>query len=213
MKAVMFVSGKGGTGKTTICCNVAFQLAQRGRRVCVVDADPFTPCTTAFFEILDYSIIEDAQRKQIRPFRTRQNVDLISVAAFQREGVGICWDGAQVDSLLNSILNHWSLKDYEFVLIDMPSGTGDEFLAVTKHMNPLHAVVVSGDEPLVRRGVERCKDLLQAYNIPILCEVYNFVLKIDSLSVQRLTSLSEGRLIDHPAFMSIADRVEVLERH
>jgi len=213
MKAVMFVSGKGGTGKTTICCNVAYELAQRGRKVCVVDADPYTPCTTVFFEILDYDIVEDTQRKQIKPFRTRQNVDLISLAAFQRNGVGICWDGERASSFLNSVLNHWSLKDYEFVLIDMPSGTGDEFLEVTKNLNPVFAVVVTVEEPLVRRGVERCKDLLRVFNVPILCEVYNFVLKIGELSVQRLTSLAEGRLIPHPAFTRIADAVEKFEPH
>jgi len=208
MKSVMFVSGKGGTGKTTICCNVGYVLAKRGRKTCVVDADPYTPCTTSFFEIVDYSIREDTQRKQLKPFRTRQGVDLVTLAVFMREGLGVCWDGKKVSEFLSTVLGHWSLKDYEYVLVDMPSGMGDEFLAVTKHLNPIQAVVVSGDEVLVRQGVERCKDNLRAFNIPILCEVFNFSFKVGQLSIQRFASLSEGRLIDHPTFSKIADLVE-----
>lgn len=157
-KFIIIASGKGGVGKSTVTANIAYALSKKGKKVGIIDADIYG---SSIPTLLDYNVkeakIEVNSNKKIIPFM-KNNIQFISTEFFAEVGTPILWRGAMVSSMINSLFYdvEWS-KDLDYMIIDMPPGTGDATLdlkniipesdviiVTTPHISASHVAIKAG---------------------------------------------------------------------
>jgi len=173
MKTVMFVSGKGGTGKTTILCNLAAALTQKEYSVSVFDADF---CFPTCYKLLSPTTPIDEHQEKLEP--VRKEYDLIKLVStgivFKEEG--ITWKGENSRTAISSIVRGTNWKA-DYLLIDLPASTSDELLITVdeckKFFVPSAVVVTMGNE-LAVLSLRRVLGILRDFKIPVSLIVKNF---------------------------------------
>ena len=169
-------SGKGGVGKSTITANLAVALADLGYKVGVVDADIYGPSMHIMFDLegaVPQSITIDGKSK-IKPLEN-YGVKLISIGFFSQANQAVVWRGPMASKALNQLIwdAHWGELDY--LLIDLPPGTGDIHLSLVQSIPVTGAVVISTPQTIAladaRKGVHMFQ--MDSINVPVLGIVEN----------------------------------------
>ena len=169
-------SGKGGVGKSTITANLAVALADLGYKVGVVDADIYGPSMHIMFDLegaVPQSITIDGKSK-IKPLEN-YGVKLISIGFFSQANQAVVWRGPMASKALNQLIwdAHWGELDY--LLIDLPPGTGDIHLSLVQSVPVTGAVVISTPQTIAladaRKGVHMFQ--MDSINVPVLGIVEN----------------------------------------
>ena len=169
-------SAKGGVGKSTITANLAVALADLGHSVGVVDADIYGPSMHIMFDLEDAvpeAITIDGKSK-IKPLEN-YGVKLISIGFFAQSQQAVVWRGPMASKALNQLIwdTHWGELDY--LLIDLPPGTGDIHLSLVQSVPVTGAVVVSTPQNIAladaRKGVNMFQ--MDSINVPVLGIVEN----------------------------------------
>lgn len=169
-------SAKGGVGKSTITANLAVALADLGHSVGVVDADIYGPSMHIMFDLegaVPEAIIIDGKSK-IKPLEN-YGVKLISIGFFAQSQQAVVWRGPMASKALNQLIwdTHWGELDY--LLIDLPPGTGDIHLSLVQSVPVTGAVVVSTPQNIAladaRKGVNMFQ--MDSINVPVLGIVEN----------------------------------------
>jgi ATP-binding protein involved in chromosome partitioning len=173
---IAIASGKGGVGKATITANLAVALAQMGFNVGLVDADIYGPSMPIMFDVeteRPASIKVDGQSK-MEPVES-YGVKLLSIGFFARNNQAVVWRGPMATKALNQMIRdaHWG--DLDFLLIDLPPGTGDIHLSLVQAVPVTGSVIVSTPQPIAladaRKGVGMFN--MDAINVPVLGIVEN----------------------------------------
>ncbi|MCT4622989.1 MAG: Mrp/NBP35 family ATP-binding protein [Schleiferiaceae bacterium] len=173
---IAIASGKGGVGKSTITANLAVALAQMGFNVGLVDADIYGPSMPIMFDVeteRPASIKVDGQSK-MEPVES-YGVKLLSIGFFARNNQAVVWRGPMATKALNQMIRdaHWG--DLDFLLIDLPPGTGDIHLSLVQAVPVTGSVIVSTPQPIAladaRKGVGMFN--MDAINVPVLGIVEN----------------------------------------
>ena len=169
-------SGKGGVGKSTITANLAVALADLGYKVGVVDADIYGPSMHIMFDLegaVPQSITIDG-KSRIKPLEN-YGVKLISIGFFSQANQAVVWRGPMASKALNQLIwdAHWGELDY--LLIDLPPGTGDIHLSLVQSVPVTGAVVISTPQTIAladaRKGVHMFQ--MDSINVPVLGIVEN----------------------------------------
>ena len=169
-------SAKGGVGKSTITANLAVALADLGHSVGVVDADIYGPSMHIMFDLegaVPEAITIDGKSK-IKPLQN-YGVKLISIGFFAQSQQAVVWRGPMASKALNQLIwdTHWGELDY--LLIDLPPGTGDIHLSLVQSVPVTGAVVVSTPQNIAladaRKGVNMFQ--MDSINVPVLGIVEN----------------------------------------
>jgi len=169
-------SGKGGVGKSTITANLAVALADLGYKVGVVDADIYGPSMHIMFDLegaVPQSITIDGKSK-IKPLEN-YGVKLISIGFFSQANQAVVWRGPMASKALNQLIwdAYWGELDY--LLIDLPPGTGDIHLSLVQSVPVTGAVVISTPQTIAladaRKGVHMFQ--MDSINVPVLGIVEN----------------------------------------
>ena len=169
-------SAKGGVGKSTITANLAVALADLGHSVGVVDADIYGPSMHIMFDLegsVPEAITIDGKSK-IKPLEN-YGVKLISIGFFAQSQQAVVWRGPMASKALNQLIwdTHWGELDY--LLIDLPPGTGDIHLSLVQSVPVTGAVVVSTPQNIAladaRKGVNMFQ--MDSINVPVLGIVEN----------------------------------------
>ena len=169
-------SAKGGVGKSTITANLAVALADLGHSVGVVDADIYGPSMHIMFDLegaVPEAITIDGKSK-IKPL-VNYGVKLISIGFFAQSQQAVVWRGPMASKALNQLIwdTHWGELDY--LLIDLPPGTGDIHLSLVQSVPVTGAVVVSTPQNIAladaRKGVNMFQ--MDSINVPVLGIVEN----------------------------------------
>lgn len=137
---IMVMSGKGGVGKSTVSVNIAVSLAQK-YKVGLIDADINGPDDPKMLGVSEEKV--EANEQGILPVKTKYNVDVISMGfLLPSEDTAVIWRGALRHKALQQFLEDvvWGEKD--FVIMDMPPGTGDEALSVAQIVPEVEGVVI-----------------------------------------------------------------------
>jgi len=173
---VAIASGKGGVGKSTITANMAVGLAQMGFKVGLVDADIYGPSMPIMFDVANEkptTINVDGVSK-MDPVES-YGVKLLSIGFFAGVDQAVVWRGPMATKALNQLIvdSHWG--ELDFLLIDLPPGTGDIHLSLVQAVPVTGAVIVSTPQPIAladaRKGVGMFK--MDSIDVPVLGIVEN----------------------------------------
>jgi ATP-binding protein involved in chromosome partitioning len=168
---VAVASGKGGVGKSTITVNLALVLAQEGARVGILDADIYGPSQPRMLGLLGKKP-ETRDGKTLEPL-VAHGVKAMSIGFLVDERQPMAWRGPMVTSALNQLLSetHWGELDY--LLVDMPPGTGDIQLTLSQRVPVSGAIVVTTPQEISLADARKGLEMFQKVNVPILGIVEN----------------------------------------
>jgi ATP-binding protein involved in chromosome partitioning len=169
-------SGKGGVGKSTIAANLAVGLSDLGYKVGVIDADIYGPSMPIMFGLQGAtpSAIEIDGKSKIKPLEN-YGVKLLSIGFFAETQQAVVWRGPMASKALNQLLwdTHWGELDY--LVVDLPPGTGDIHLSLVQSIPLTGAVVVSTPQNIAladaKKGVNMFR--MDSIDVPVLGIVEN----------------------------------------
>lgn len=163
---VLVSSAKGGVGKSTVCANLAGALSLAGNRVGIVDCDIYGPSQNLMFGITE----PDADIHQ--PIES-QGIVINSIANRVATGKSIAWRGPMLKVAVMDLIQrtHWGELDY--LLVDMPPGTGDIQLAMCEKFPESVAVIVTTPQDVATTDTERGLDLYRNAGIAVLGVIEN----------------------------------------
>ncbi len=173
---IAIASGKGGVGKSTLTANIAVELANMGFKVGLVDADIYGPSMPVMFDVQNTKpvAVEVEGKSRMQPVES-YGVKLLSIGFFAGTDQAVVWRGPMASKALNQLIwdAHWG--ELDFLLIDLPPGTGDIHLSVVQSVPLNGAVVVSTPQTVAladaRKGVGMFK--VPNINVPVLGIVEN----------------------------------------
>lgn len=168
---VAVASGKGGVGKSTVATNLAVMLAQGGAEVGLLDADVYGPNAPAMLGISNRTPTTTLN-DQIQP-RMAHGVKTMSMGFLAGEDDPVIWRGALVDDSLKQLLADVQWGPLDYLIIDLPPGTGDAQLTLTQFLPLTGAVIVTTPQPIAARDAERGLRAFDRYDVPILGIVEN----------------------------------------
>ena len=138
---IMVMSGKGGVGKSTVAVNLAVTLAQQGLKVGVIDADINGPDDPKMLGVDKEKVYAD--ESGISPVDTKYGVKVISMAfLLPTEETAVVWRGALRHKAIQQFIEDVVWKDMDYVILDLPPGTGDEALSISQIVPEVEGVVI-----------------------------------------------------------------------
>jgi ATP-binding protein involved in chromosome partitioning len=179
---ILVMSGKGGVGKSTTAVNLALALKRMGARVGLLDADIYGPSIPTMFGIQGFPSSEDG--KTIEPLE-RFGIKLMSIGFLMEDTkAAIVWRGPMLHGALQQFLGdvHWGELDY--LVLDLPPGTGDVALSLAQKMKVTGAVMVTTPQEVALQDVYKSVSMCEKLNITILGVVENMSFFIDSAGVR-----------------------------
>jgi ATP-binding protein involved in chromosome partitioning len=168
-RVLAIASGKGGVGKSSVTTNLAVALAQRGHRVAAVDADVWGFSMPRMLGIdRPPTVIDDV----IVPPEAN-GVALISMGFFAREDQPVVWRGPMLHKALEQFLTdvHWGEPD--FLVVDMPPGTGDIALSMAQFLPRAEVVIVTTPQPAAQKVAQRAAYMARKVNLQVIGVIEN----------------------------------------
>ena len=173
---IAVASGKGGVGKSTVTANLAVALRNMGYRVGILDADIYGPSQPKMFGVEGYlpEAVQEDGEDRIIPARSME-IELMSIGFFIPPGDALMWRGPMATNALRQMIHQTLWGPLDFLLLDLPPGTGDVHLSVISEMKVDGALIVTTPQRValadVVRGVHMFRN--EKVNIPILGLVEN----------------------------------------
>lgn len=173
---IAVASGKGGVGKSTVTANLAVSLAKMGFSVGVLDADIYGPSMPIMFDVENEKPISVnvEGKSKMKPIESYE-VKILSIGFFTAPSQAVIWRGPMASKALNQMIFDADWGELDFMLIDLPPGTGDIHLSIMQSLPITGAVVVSTPQAVAladaKKGVSMF--LSEAINVPVLGIIEN----------------------------------------
>ncbi len=170
---VVVLSGKGGVGKSTVAANLAVALAVDGLKVGLLDADMHGPSVPRLLDLESASVYSDG--RSILPAEGPHGLRVMSIAFLARErDEAVIWRGPLKMNVLRQLLADVEWGDLDFLVIDLPPGTGDEPLSICQLIpEATGAVVVTTPQELSVADVRKCITFCRRLSLPVLGVIEN----------------------------------------
>lgn len=191
--AIAVASGKGGVGKSTVAVNLAVALAQTGAQVGLLDGDiygPSIPVMTGLVGQHPYS--PDGQR--VLPL-TNHGVKLMSMGFLVEEAESLAFRGPVVHQVLQEFLQDVDWGELDYLIVDLPPGTGDAVITLIHNLPLSGVVIVSTPQNLAVVSVVRCVALFRERQVPILGVIENMSESRCSYCGQALDIFGSGQKV------------------
>jgi len=167
-KLIAIGSGKGGVGKSTVSANLAIALARGGRKVGLIDADVYGPSQPTLLGNHERPM---AENERLIPVEAH-GIRFLSLGQLVSPGHALAWRGPMATGALKNLIEaDWG--DVEFLLVDLPPGTGDVQLSLIQRSRPIGAVIVSTPQDLSLIDARRAIDLFNKTSVPVLGIIEN----------------------------------------
>ncbi len=168
---VAVASGKGGVGKSTVAANLAVRLAQLGHTVGLLDADIYGPSVPIMFGIQDKPHI-DGERNRILPFE-KYGVKVMSLGFILDTDTPVIWRGPMVMKAIEQMLGDVEWGELDYLIVDMPPGTGDAQLTLTQRVPLSGAVVVTTPQDVALIDARKGLAMFNKVNVPVIGIIEN----------------------------------------
>jgi ATP-binding protein involved in chromosome partitioning len=163
-------AGKGGVGKTTMAVNLALSLAQRGSRVGLLDADIYGPNVPIMLGV--QAPLEANEQNRIIPIE-RHGLWVVSMGFLAGDSDPVIWRGPMLHGVLRQFLQDVAWPALDYLIIDMPPGTGDVALSLSQHTSVTGAVVVTTPQTVSVADSRRAIQMYRKLQVPVLGVVEN----------------------------------------
>ncbi len=174
---IAVASGKGGVGKSTVAANLALALAAEGARVGVLDADIYGPSQPTMLGISGRP--ESADGQTIEPMENH-GLQMSSIGLMIDEDQPMVWRGPMVTQALQQLLGQTNWHDLDYLVVDMPPGTGDIQLTLAQQVPVTGAVIVTTPQDIALMDAKKGLKMFEKVGIPILGIVENMAVHICS---------------------------------
>ena len=175
-KIIAISSGKGGVGKSTVACNLAIALANKGYHVGLLDADIHGPSQPKMFHVEDYRPeAENVGGRDLICPAENYGVKLLSIGFFTNPGQAIVWRGGMASNAIKQLINDGNWGELDYFLIDLPPGTSDIHLTIVQTLQLSGVIVVTTPQPVAlidaRKGIDMFRN--EKINVPVLGIIEN----------------------------------------
>jgi ATP-binding protein involved in chromosome partitioning len=167
--AIAIGSGKGGVGKSTVSVNIAVALAQSGARVGLLDADIYGPNTPT---MLGVEKLPPPNGQRLIP-ATAHGIKMISMGLLVKPGQPLIWRGPMLNSAIRQFLGDVEWGELDYLIIDLPPGTGDASLSLAQALPLSGAVIVTLPQLVSLEDASRGLNMFKTLEVPILGIVEN----------------------------------------
>jgi ATP-binding protein involved in chromosome partitioning len=175
---IAVASGKGGVGKSTVAVNFALALAAEGAKVGLLDADIYGPSQPRMLGLLGKRP-ETHDGKMLEPL-VAHGIEAMSIGFLVDDQQPMAWRGPMVTSALNQLLTQTRWGDLDYLVIDMPPGTGDIQLTLAQRVPVSGAVIVTTPQDIALADARKGLEMFQKVHVPVLGVVENMSLHICS---------------------------------
>ncbi len=176
---IAVASGKGGVGKSTTAANLALALAREGARVGILDADIYGPSQGIMFGIAEGTRPRIKDQKWFVPIEAH-GVEVMSMAFLTDDNTPMVWRGPMVSGALLQLVTQTAWNDLDYLVIDMPPGTGDIQLTLAQKVPVAGSVIVTTPQDLALLDARKGVEMFRKVNIPVLGVVENMAVHICS---------------------------------
>jgi ATP-binding protein involved in chromosome partitioning len=167
--AIAVGSGKGGVGKSTVAVNIAVSLAQSGARVGLLDADIYGPNTPT---MLGVEKLPPPNGPRLIP-ATAYGIKMISMGLLVKPGQPLIWRGPMLNSAIRQFLGDVEWGELDYLIIDLPPGTGDASLSLAQALPLSGAVIVTLPQLVSLEDASRGLNMFKTLEVPILGIIEN----------------------------------------
>jgi ATP-binding protein involved in chromosome partitioning len=175
---IAVASGKGGVGKSTVAVNIALALAREGARVGILDADIYGPSQPRMLGLLGKRP-ETRDGKTLEPLAAH-GIEAMSIGFLVDDQQPMAWRGPMVTSALNQLLTQTRWGNLDYLIVDMPPGTGDIQLTLAQRVPVSGAVIVTTPQDIALADARKGLEMFQKVHVPVLGVVENMSIHICS---------------------------------
>ena len=176
---VAVASGKGGVGKSTTAVNLALALEREGARVGLLDADIYGPSQGVMLGVADGTRPEIREQKMFVPMKLH-GIEAMSMSFLVDENTPMVWRGPMVSSALQQMLTQTDWSELDYLIVDMPPGTGDIQLTLSQRVPVSGAVIVTTPQDIALLDAVKGIEMFRKVEIPVLGVVENMSVHICS---------------------------------
>ena len=167
---VLVASGKGGVGKSTVAINLALALKDLGKKVSVMDADVYGPSIPMMLGRRNDPL--EVEGQQVKPLN-QYGIDFISVGNMVKEDQALIWRGPMTHQVIQQMLRDSAWPGGDYMIVDLPPGTGDVQLSVAQMTAAKGAVVVCTPQDVALLDARKAITMFGKVNIPVLGMIEN----------------------------------------
>lgn len=200
------ISGKGGVGKSTVTGMLASQLAKKGYKVGVLDADITGPSMPRFFGINEKraEIYPKGEGVRFIPVETGLGIKVISLNLITEvEDEPVIWRGPVINGVLNQMYQDTVWGDLDYLLIDMPPGTGDITLTVMQSFPLKEIIIVSTPQDMVSMIVKKLVVMAEKLGVPVRGVVENMAYILCGKCGERMNVFSKKSSEEHAKYLGL----------
>jgi ATP-binding protein involved in chromosome partitioning len=171
---VAISSGKGGVGKSTVAVNVAVALAQTGAKVGLIDADIYGPNTAAMLGLADAKVmVQQSPQGEVLEPAFNHGIKLVSMAFLIDPDQPVIWRGPMLNGIIRQFLYQVNWGELDYLIVDMPPGTGDAQLTLAQAVPMAGAIIVTTPQNVALLDSRRGLKMFQQLGVPVLGIVEN----------------------------------------
>lgn len=176
---IAVASGKGGVGKSTTSVNLALALAEDGAKVGILDADIYGPSVGMMLGMPEGTRPETVDDKYFKPVIAK-GIQSMSMAYLVTDKTPMLWRGPMVSGALQQLITQTMWDDLDYLIIDMPPGTGDIQLTLSQKVPVSASVVVTTPQDIALLDAKKGIEMFRKVNIPVLGVIENMSIHICS---------------------------------
>ena len=170
-------SGKGGVGKSTVSANLALALKAEGASVGVLDADIYGPSQPRMLGLTGRPDSKDGKR--IEP-KVNHGIQVMSIGFMIEEDTAMIWRGPMVTQALQQLLGETNWADLDYLIIDLPPGTGDIQLTLCQRVPVSGAIIVTTPQDIALLDAKKALKMFEKVNVPVLGIIENMATHVCS---------------------------------
>ncbi len=166
---IAVASGKGGVGKSTVAVNLASALAAKGISAGLLDADIYGPSVPNIIGVKGEPV---AENKKIKPI-IKNGIKIMSIGFMLKEEDAVIWRGPLMSSAIKQFVNDVEWGGLDYLVVDLPPGTGDASITLAQIMPPDGVIIVTTPQAVAAKIAAKAVSLFRKMDIPVLGAVEN----------------------------------------